>query len=53
MDITYTNEELKKMTLVQIKTIAKQNKLRLTNPETKKPYSKSELIDVVLKFING
>ena len=53
MDITYTHEDLKKMTLIKIKEIAKQNKLRLTNPETKKPYSKSELIEVVLKFING
>lgn len=52
MDITYTYEDLKKMNLIQLKSLSKQNKLKVTNPDTRKPYTKNELIDNLLKYIN-
>ena len=52
MDITYTYEDLKKMNLIQLKSLSKQNKLKVTNSDTRKPYTKNELIDNLLKYIN-
>lgn len=50
MDISYTEEELKAMTLVKLKELAKQNKIRQSNPETKKPKSKAEFIKDLTAF---
>lgn len=50
MDITYTEDELKAMTLVKLKELAKQNKIRQSNPETKKPKSKAEFIKDLTAF---
>lgn len=52
MDITYSYEDLKKMNLIQLKSLSKQNKLKVTNSDTRKPYTKNELIDNLLKYIN-
>ena len=53
MDITYTYQDLKNMNLIQLKSLTKQNKLKVTNSETRKPYTKNELIDNLLKYINA
>lgn len=53
MDITYTYQDLKNMNLIQLKSLTKQNKLKVTNSETRKPYTKNELIENLLKYINA
>lgn len=53
MDITYSYQDLKNMNLIQLKSLNKQNKLKVTNSETRKPYTKNELIENLLKYINA
>lgn len=50
MDVSYSEQELKNMTLVKLKELAKQNKIKQTNSETKKPKNKAELIKDLVEF---
>lgn len=50
MDVSYSEQELKNMTLVKLKELAKQNKIKQTNTETKKPKNKAELIKDLVEF---
>lgn len=52
IDFQYSEEELKKMTLPKIKEITRECKLRLTNPETKRAYTKAELIKKLIEYSN-
>ena len=53
VDLSFTYEDLKKMNLIQLKSLTKQNKLKITNSQTKKPFSKGELIQNLLDYIKG
>lgn len=52
IDFQYSEDDLKKMTLPKIKEITRECKLRLTNPETKRAYTKSELIKKLIEYSN-
>lgn len=53
LDFQYTEEELKKMTLVKLKELTREYKLRITDPKTKKPFTKSALIENLINYSNN
>lgn len=52
IDFQYSEDDLKMMTLPKIKEITRECKLRLTNPDTKRAYTKAELIKKLIEYSN-
>lgn len=50
LDFQYSEEDLKKMTLVKLKELTRENNLRITDPVTKKPFGKAALIKNLIEY---